>query len=82
MSEPAQKWENSAFLSKTILNYTILYCFICCCFSNGGNLEFLDFLQKSFKTLTTGRKHGHNTSLSRLFFSSDLFLGFYDVVPS
>ena len=24
-----------------------------CCFSLGGNLDFLDFLQKSFITLTT-----------------------------
>ena len=24
------------------------------CFSLGGNLDFLDFLQKRFKTLTTG----------------------------
>ena len=57
MSEPAQKWENMLFLSKTIL----LNCFIAfkmaysCCLSYRGNLEFLDFLQKSFITSTTER---------------------------
>ena len=58
MSEPAQKCENSAIFKQ---NYT-LELFIAlemvhyCCFSLGGNLDFLDFLQESFITSTTGRK--------------------------
>ena len=54
MSEPAQKCENQAIFKQ---NYTLelfialeMICY--CCFSLGGNL---DFLQKSFTTSTTGR---------------------------
>ena len=56
MSEPAQKCENYAIFKQ---NYT-LKLFVAfkmaysCCFSLGGNLDFLDFLQKSFITSTTG----------------------------
>ena len=50
MSEPAQKCENYAIFKQ---NYT-LKLFVAfkmaysCCFSLGGNLDFLDFLQKKF----------------------------------
>ena len=67
------------------LNYTILYFFISCCFSYGGDLEFLDFLQKKFYNINYWTKTWPqyvSLSLTRSFFSSDLFLGFYDVVPS
>ena len=56
MSEPAQKCENNAIFKQ---NYTLelfiaLEMVYYCCFSLGGNLDFLDFLQKSFTTSTTG----------------------------
>ena len=57
MSEPAQKCENYAIFKQ---NYT-LKLFVAfkmaysCCFSLGGNLDFPDFLQKKFITLTTGK---------------------------
>ena len=56
MSEPAQKCENYAIFKQ---NYTLelfiaLEMVYYCCFSLGGNLDFLDFLQKSFITSTTG----------------------------
>ena len=49
------KWENYAFFKQ---NYTIELFFAfkmacSCCFSSGGNLEFLDFLHKRFITSTT-----------------------------
>ena len=55
MSEPAQKCENYAILKQ---NYTLELCIAfkmaySCCFSLGGNLDFPDFLQKSFKTSAT-----------------------------
>ena len=50
MSEPAQKGSNQAIIK---LNYTLelfitLEMVYYCCFSLGGNLDFLDFLQKKF----------------------------------
>ena len=54
MSEPALKCENNAFFKQ---NYT-LKLFIAfkisypCCFGLRGNLDFPDFLQKSFITST------------------------------
>ena len=50
MSEPAQKCENYAIFKQ---NYTLellnaLEMVYYCCFSLGGNLDFLDFLQKKF----------------------------------
>ena len=56
MSEPALKCENNTIFKQ---NY-ILKLFIAhkmsysCCFSWGGNLDFPEFLQKSFITSTTG----------------------------
>ena len=55
MSEPAQKCENQAIFKQ---NYTVelfisLEMVYNCCFSLEGNLDFLDFLQKSFKTSIT-----------------------------
>ena len=52
---PAQKCENYAIFKQ---NYTLelfiaLEMVYYCCFSLGGNLYFLDFLQKSFITSTT-----------------------------
>ena len=46
MSEPAQKYQNNVILSYTLFicsKMTYYYCF-----SLAGNLDFLDFLQKSF----------------------------------
>ena len=50
MSEPAQKCENQAIFKQ---NYTLelfiaLEMVYYCCFSLGGNVDFLDFLQKKF----------------------------------
>ena len=55
MSEPALKWENNAILySKTSkMAYS-------CCFSLGRNLDFPEFLQKSFITSITGQKQSRN----------------------
>ena len=56
MSEPALKCENSAsfkqsYTLKLFIAFKIAYS---CCLSSGGNLDFPDFLQKSFITSTTG----------------------------
>ena len=57
MYEPAQKCENQAVFKQ---NYTLelliaLEMVYYCCFSLGGrNLDFPDFLQKSFITSTVG----------------------------
>ena len=56
MSEPAPKCENNATFKQ---NYTLepliaVKMAYSCCFSLGKNLQFLDFFQKSFITLTTG----------------------------
>ena len=58
MSEPALKCENNAIFKQ---NYTLelfiaLKMAYCCCLGLRGNLDFPDFLKKSFRTLTTGRK--------------------------
>ena len=50
MSEPAQIYEKNAIFKQ---NYTLKLCIAfkmayCCCFSLGGNLDFLDFRQKKF----------------------------------
>ena len=55
MSEPAQKCENYAIFKQ---NYTpelliALKMAYCCCLGFRGNLDFPDFLQKSFITSTT-----------------------------
>ena len=55
MSETSQKCENNAifkqnYSQKLFISFKISYS---CCFGNRGNLEFPDFLQKSFITLTT-----------------------------
>ena len=57
MSEPAQKCENQAIFKQ---NYTLelfiaLEMVYFCCFSLGGNLDFLHFLQKRFIISTTGQ---------------------------
>ena len=55
MSEPAQKCKNLAnFKQKYTLELFIaLEMVYYCCFSLGGNLDFLNFLQKSIITSTT-----------------------------
>ena len=50
MSEPALKCENNASFKqintlKLFIAFKMAYS---CCFSLGGNLDFLDFLQKKF----------------------------------
>ena len=50
MSEPEQKCENNAvfkqnYTAKLLITFKMAYS---CCFSLGGNLDFLDFLQKRF----------------------------------
>ena len=57
MSEPSQKCDNNAifkqnYTQKLFISFKISYS---CCFGFRGNLEFPDFLQKSFLTSTTGR---------------------------
>ena len=49
MSEPAQKCENY-----TLELFIALKMAYCCCLGLRGNLDFPDFLQKSFITLTSG----------------------------
>ena len=56
MSEPALKCENNAIFKQ---NYTLelfiaLEMVYYCCFSLGGNLDFLDFLQKKFYNINYG----------------------------
>ena len=56
MSEPAQKCKNNAifnqkYTQKLFIAFKMAFY---CCFSLRGNLNFLDFLQKSFITLTAG----------------------------
>ena len=58
MSEPAEKCENNAIFKQI---YTIKLFFVfemaySGCFTLGGNLDFPEFLQKSFITSTTGQK--------------------------
>ena len=53
MSEPAQKGSNQAIIK---LNYTLelfitLEMVYYCCFSLGGNLDFLDFTNKNFHNI-------------------------------
>ena len=55
MSEPALKCENNASFKqintlKLLIAFKMAYY---CCFSFGGNLDFPEFLQKSFITSTT-----------------------------
>ena len=50
MSEPQQKSENNPvfkqnYTAKLLNTFKMAYS---CCFSLGGNLDFLDFLQKKF----------------------------------
>ena len=57
MFEPEQKCENNAvfkqnYTAKLLITFKMAYS---CCFSLGGNLDFLDFLKKSFITPTTGK---------------------------
>ena len=52
MSEPAQKCENNAifkqnYAQKLLFAFKMAYS---CCFGLGRNLDFPDFLQKSFIT--------------------------------
>ena len=56
MSEPGLKCEYNAsfkqiFSLKLFIAFEMAYS---CCFSFGGNLDFPEFLQKSFITSTTG----------------------------
>ena len=56
MSELTQKCEKNAifkknYTTKLFIAFKMAYSV---CFSFGGNLDFLDFLQKSFITSTTG----------------------------
>ena len=52
MSEPAQKCENY-----TLELFIALKMAYCCCLGLRGNLDFPDFLQKSFITSTPGDFH-------------------------
>ena len=59
MSEPALKCENCAsfkqsYTLKLFIAFKMAYS---CCLSLGGNLDFAEFLQKSFITSTTGMAH-------------------------
>ena len=56
MPEPAQKCENyriynQNYAQKLFIAFEMAYS---CCFGLRGNLNFPDFLQKSFLTSTTG----------------------------
>ena len=56
MSEPALKCENNSNLKqiyplKLFIAFKMVYS---CCFSFGGNLDFPEFIKKSFITSTTG----------------------------
>ena len=56
MSEPEQKCENNAvfkqnYTAKLLITFKMAYS---CCFSLGGNLDFLDFLQKKFYNINYG----------------------------
>ena len=55
MSEPSQKCENYAIFEQnyTLQLFNALKMAYCCCFGLRGNLDFPDFLQKSFITSTT-----------------------------
>ena len=56
MSEPSLKCVNSCAIFKQNYNPKLFFNFkmaYSCRFSLGGNLDFTDFLQKSFITLTT-----------------------------
>ena len=58
MSEPALKCENNVIVKqiytlKLFIAFKMAYS---SCFSLGGNLDFPEFLQKSFITSTTGQK--------------------------
>ena len=60
MSEPGLECENYAsfkqiFTLKLFIAFEMAYS---CCFSFGGNLDFPEFLQKSFITSTTGEQEG------------------------
>ena len=57
MFEPALKCQHNAIFKqnyalKLFITFKMAYY---CCFSLGGNLDFPDFLQKKFITLTTGK---------------------------
>ena len=56
MSEPARKCENYAICKQnlTLELFIALKISFSCCFSFRGNLDFPEFLQKSFITSTTG----------------------------
>ena len=62
MSEPAQKCENNAIFKQkyTLELFIALEMVQYCCFSLGGNLDFLDFIQKKFYNI---------------YYSSDSYLG-------
>ena len=60
MSEPALKCENNVIVKqiytlKLFIAFKMAYS---SCFSLGGNLDFPEFLQKSFITSTTGEQEG------------------------
>ena len=52
MSEPAQNVKSKQNYTLKLFIAVKMTC--SCCFSSGGNLYFLDFLQKSFIISTTG----------------------------
>ena len=59
MSEPAQKCENQAIFKQnyTLEHFIALEMVYYCSFSLGGNLDFLDFLQKKFFMTSTTDRH-------------------------
>ena len=57
MFEPALKCQDNAIFKQNVslklfITFKMVYS---CCFSLGGSLDFPDFLQKSFITLTTAQ---------------------------
>ena len=57
MSEPAQKCENYEAIFKqnyTLELFVVFKTAYSCCFALRGNIDFPEFLQKKFKTSTTG----------------------------
>ena len=79
MSEPALKCENNDIFKendtlKLFIAFKMAYS---CCFSLGRNLDFLDFIQKSFITSTPGLDKVFKTLRSFTFASiTDLCTGF------
>ena len=69
MSKPALKCENNAIF-KQIVTLKLFIAFKMahsCYFSFVGDLDFREFLQKSFKTSTTEYNFPRNSQVSKIF---------------